>query len=171
MLSKTHILDLGCLRLIVVHDFIIHNQHTAHIICLMLIVHLLSVIQGAKAASEQGLITIAISEEPEVLSEKLRLVWVCCAHAAVTAAVLAAPSSGSQASPRSILQESHWRHTHPQVKPCGGLFKTCSGGSLPISVHTGCATFAAACGLCRTNWSDLDMCDHPACIAAAGQYV
>ncbi len=89
----------------------------------MLIVHLLSVIQGAKAASEQRLITGASLEESDVLSEKLRLVWVCCAHAAVTAAVLAAPSAGSQAFPRSILQESHWRHNHPQVKPCSELFK------------------------------------------------
>ncbi|KAL0049173.1 hypothetical protein WJX82_008148 [Trebouxia sp. C0006] len=45
--------------------------------------------QGAKAALQQGLIT---------------------------AAVLAAPSAGSQPSPRSILQESHWRHTHPLMK-------------------------------------------------------
>ncbi|KAL0028971.1 hypothetical protein WJX77_009058 [Trebouxia sp. C0004] len=72
--------------------------------------------QGAKAASEQGLITGASLEESDVLSEKLRLVWVCCSHAAVTAAVLAAPSAGSQASPRSILQESHWRHIRPQLK-------------------------------------------------------
>ncbi len=89
----------------------------------MLNVHLRSVLQGAKTASEQGLITGTSSEEPDVLSEKLRLVWVCCAHAAVTAAVLAAPSPGLQAPPRSILQESHWRHTHPQVKPCSELFK------------------------------------------------
>jgi hypothetical protein len=123
------------------------TEHSAaQPICPMLIVHLPSVIQGAKAALQQGLITGASSEEPDVLSEKLRLVWVCCAHAAVTAAVLAAPSAGSQPSPRSILQESHWRHTHPQVRPCSGLFRTCLGGSLPISVCTACASFAAALG-------------------------
>ena len=92
----------------------------------MPIMHLLSVLQGAKAASEQGLVTGASLEESDVVSEKLRLVWVCCAHAARAAAVLAAHSAGSQASARSILQESHWRHTHPQVKPCsdmlGGIF-------------------------------------------------
>jgi len=81
----------------------------------MLIVCLFSVVQGAKAASGRDLNTDASLKESDVLPEKLRLIWVCCAHAAVTAAVLAAPSAGSQALPRSILQESHWRHTHPHV--------------------------------------------------------
>ena len=137
--------------------------------CLMLTVCLLFVVQGAKAASGRDLNTDASLKESDVLPEKLRLIWVCCAHAAVTAAVLAAPSAASQALPRSILQESHWRHTHPQVKPCSGFFKKCSGGSLPISIYTGCASFAAACRLCRTTQPDHNICD--ACIAAAAQHV
>lgn len=112
----------------------------------LFMVHLFPVIQGAKAASEQRLITGASAEESDVRSEMLRLVWVCCAHAAVTAAVLAAPSAGSQASPRSILQESHWRHTHPQVKPCSGLIKICLGQTRFRSVYTAYASFAAAFG-------------------------
>lgn len=150
-----NILDLGCLRLGLVLKFMIHYRQTrtysSAANLFVLIVHLLSVIQGPKAASEQRFITGGNAEESDVLSEKLRLVWVCCAHAAMTAAVVAAPSAGSQAPPRSILQESHWRHTHPQVKPGSELFRTCLGGSLPISVCTACASFAAALGLCRTN--------------------
>ena len=121
-----NILDLGCFRLVLILKFMIHYRQTrtysSAANLLVLIGHQLSVIQGAKAASEQALVTGGSAEESDVLSEKLRLVWMCCAHAAVTAAVLAVPSAGSQAPPRSILQESHWRHTHPQVKPCSELF-------------------------------------------------
>lgn len=58
----------------------------------------------------------ATVSQPDILSEKLRLVWVCCAAAAVEAAVLAAPVVALQATARSTLQESFWRHTHAQVR-------------------------------------------------------
>lgn len=58
----------------------------------------------------------------------LHLVWVCCAQAAIQSAVLAVgtgtptitpdPSPGAPA--RSILQESFWRHSRPQVKALQG---------------------------------------------------
>ena len=61
----------------------------------------------------------------------VHLVWVCCAQAAVQSAVLGVgtgapgastptprqdPSTLMRPPGRSILQESFWRHSHPQLK-------------------------------------------------------
>ena len=51
-----------------------------------------------------------------MLSEKLRLVWTSCVHSVVQAVVLKGLPASLQSSARSVLQESHWRHTHPQVR-------------------------------------------------------
>ena len=47
--------------------------------------------------------------------DRLQLVWTSCARAAVQDAVLAVPADWTGAKPGSVLQQSFWRHTHPQV--------------------------------------------------------
>ena len=46
---------------------------------------------------------------------RLRLIWASCARAAIQEAVLAVPADWTGARPGSVLQQSFWRHTHPQV--------------------------------------------------------
>ena len=61
------------------------------------------------------------SLSPDTLTDVLVIpslarVWTCCAQAAIQAAVLAMPIVAGQKLGRSMLQESFWRHQHPQLR-------------------------------------------------------
>ena len=61
-----------------------------------------------------GLVRTTGSNTAET-SGRLRLVWASCAGVAMREAVLAVPADWTGSRPGSVLQQSFWRHTHPQV--------------------------------------------------------
>lgn len=56
-----------------------------------------------------------LASEASGVTGRARLLWAACARAAVQEAVLAAPADHSGRTPSSMLQQSYWRHIHPQV--------------------------------------------------------
>lgn len=78
------------------------------------------------SATVAATISTTLQPAPEPLSSdtltdasvvpSLARIWTCCAQAAIQAAVLAKPLVAAQKSGRSVLQESFWRHQHPQLR-------------------------------------------------------